>query len=451
MEAEFQTLVPDVYLGPDGNLELLFQVFAGVIESVFTAASLVNDDMYVSSASLGALQRWGEQYGVFQKDGVQAAGTLLFTGAGGTFIPIGTQAAYDPETGEDVLYFSTIEDATIPNPGIPTAPTTAAGTTGALTGTYAYGVTFTTLEGETALGASSTPLVVASKRVELTGIPIGGPGTQTRKLYRSKDGGDFLYLAELLDNTDTDYSDNNSGALAGLPPFVSSAEKIEVAAQAELAGTRYNLVVGSVNSVADAAGGITAVTNPTAFVGGSDSEPIERFRRRLLDAVRNPNTCSASDIQAWAESIPGVEQATVSENYNLTTPAAGTTTVWISGPGGSIATPELVEQVDFYLQSLMRANIILIVSAYTPVDTDVEVDVVLDTGFTLPQVSPDVQQAISDYIYNLEVGETLRINGIIDAVYGMLGVLDLSVVTPGTDETSAVNEKRLPGTITVGT
>ena len=240
--AEFQTLIPDIYLGPDGNLTILLQVLAGADESVFVAIQLLSDDMFVATASQGALTRWGEQYAVFQKVGVNAAGTLLWEGTGGTYIPVGSMAAYDPGTGEEILYFRTLEEGVLPNPGSATAPTVADGGAGVLSGLVEYGVTFVTQEGETTLGSTSTPLSLVGRIAALTNIPVGGPDTISRRIYRNTDGSGFLFLTEIANNVAITYNDNNNGLLSGSPPSVSTAERIEVAAEAEQAGTRYNLI-----------------------------------------------------------------------------------------------------------------------------------------------------------------------------------------------------------------
>jgi uncharacterized phage protein gp47/JayE len=448
--AEFQTLIPDVYLGPDSNLAILLQVLAGADESVFLAIQLLSDDMFVATASSGALSRWGEQYGVFQKQGVEASGTLMWEGTGGAYVPPGAQAAYDPGTGEQVLYFISLEDGTIPDPGIPGSPTASIGIAGALSGLVEYGVTFETADGETAMGATSTPLTATGRVVNLTNLPIGGPGTTARRIYRNTDGSGYKFLIEISDNTTTTYADNNNEVLTGADaPTVSTAERIELAAAAEQPGSRYNLVTGAIKVVANAPDGIVAVENTTPFVGGTEIEAIDQFRRRLSNAVSNPNTGSVGDIKQWAEQVEGVESATVTPNYNLGVAANGHVTVWISGPNGTIPGADVIAAVEQAVTSNALANITVHVSSYNALSTDVTVTITLESGYTLAEVSPSVRDAIISYIYGLDVGETLRRNGIIDAVYGLTGVDDLTVNIPASNLTTGVTQKRVPGTIIV--
>lgn len=447
--AEFQTIIPDIYLGPDSNLGLLLQVLAGADESIFMAIQLLSDDMFVATASLGALTRWGEQYAVSQKAGVSSAGTLRFQGTGGTYIPAGSMAAYDLGSGEEILYFTTLEEGILPNPGHAAAPTVADGGAGVLSGLVEYGVTFVTTEGETTLGDTSTPLTLTGRIAALTNIPVGGPGTLRRRIYRNTDGSGFLFLTEIADNIAITYNDNNNGLLSGAPPEISTAEQVTVAAEGEQPGTRYNLVSGAVNLVASAPDGVLAVTNPTAFIGGTEIEPTDQFRRRLSDAVANPNTGSVGDIKQWAEQVDGVDSATVVPNYNLGVAANGHVTVWISGEGGTVPDAGVVATVQQAIDSQTLANITIHVSSYIALPTNVSVGLVLQPGYALVEVSPQVRDAISSFIYFLDVGETLRVNGIIDAVYGQTGVADVNVSVPASNQTTGVTQKRVPGTITI--
>ena len=58
-----------------------------------------------------------------------------------------------------------------------------------------------------------------------------------------------------------------------------------VAAIAAVAGTAGNTAVGSVTKFLSKPAGISAVTNPSAFVGGESTESDDDFRTRLLDYV----------------------------------------------------------------------------------------------------------------------------------------------------------------------
>lgn len=446
---EMQNFVPDIYLGLDGNFRLLAEVMAGLGEAVFLALQIYSEDSFVITANITALQRHGDQYGVFQKQGTPSTGLLLFSGLGGTFIPAGTQSAYEP-FGQGKYFFVTLEDGTIPNPGIPTAPTTALGAAGNVTGLMEYGVTFVTPSGETEMGATSTPLSASSNQISLTSIPAGGPGTTARRLYRQADGGGYQFVIEITDNTTTIYTDDAlDGDLGDPPPNSSTAEQIQIAAQSENSGARYNVTPGSITVIVDSPSGVLDVFNTDYFTGGTDPEPIEIFRQRILSALRNPNTGSPADLKRWAEDNNEVETATVYPNDNLGVPANGHTTVRLSGPGGIIPSNLVVDAVQVDLNNRDIANMVIHVASFDPVPTNIDVQIDIASEFALDEVSPSVSEAIAEYVRSLEVGETLYVAGIVDAVFGLSGIDDVQVLNPTSNLTTASSEKRVVSQITV--
>jgi uncharacterized phage protein gp47/JayE len=57
--------------------------------------------------------------------------------------------------------------------------------------------------------------------------------------------------------------------------------------------------------------------------------------------------------------------------------------------------------------------------------------------------------AISDYINGLDVGATLYVAGIIDSVFGLPGIADVTISNPVVNQATAATSKRTPGVITV--
>lgn len=447
----FQSRIPDIYVEEDGNVRILAEVMAEVIEGVYLANQIQRDNIFIKTANLTELRQHGEQYGLTPKEGLKATGTVRFSGAGGTLIETGSVVGVDVGTG-DTLYYLTTEDGTLPNPGFPSAPTAAdSGTAGnVLAGTYEYGVTFVTGEGETELGTTSTPVILtASHQVNLTALPIGGPGTTNRRIYRQKNGGGYKLVAT-ISNAGTTYTDNIAdGSLGSAPPSESTAERVTVDAEAEDSGTSYNVAIGTVLELIQVPDGVTDVTNPTAFVGGTDEEDLETFRQRLLDFMRNPKTGSVSDLEEWAEEIDGVETATAFANDNLGVATNGHTTVRIAGPDGSIPPASVVDAVTAALIEKDIANATIHVATFTQVATNVTVTITLQSGFVLADVSASVQEAIINYINSVPVGNTVYVAGIYDAVFGLPGVATVVVNTPTVDQTATSTQKRIPGTITV--
>lgn len=439
--------IPDAWTQEDGVIRLLFEVVAGEIEGNYLANELLRNDIFVQLASTQALDQHGEMFGLARGTGTYAGGSVRFSGAGGTFIPTGTQVVSNPGTDE-LVYFSTTADGTIPNPGTPTALSSADGGAGALSaGTYEYVVTFQTADGETIPGPASTPLVLgASKQVSLTSIPTGGTGTTGRRIYRRVDGGAYGLVATIANNVGTTATDNNASPGA-LPPTLSTAERVSVTAQADEVGIEGNVVALAINEVVDIPSGVSGVSNPSSFTGGSDPQDTEDYRADLLNFIRAPKSGSPDDLEVWAKEIAGVDEATAFPNDNLGVAQNGHVTVRIIGPDGTVPSADTIAEVQAALESKDVANITIHVATFTPVSTNVTVDVTTETGFALADVTASVQDAISAYITSVPVGGTVYTAGVIDAVFGLNGIAN--VTTTFTDQTSTSTQKRVPGTITV--
>lgn len=448
--AQLLAAIPDAYTGDDGVISIVFNIEAGQLENLYLANQLLLEDLFIQTASYQALLRHGDQYGLSPDAGAQSVGTLKFQGDGGTYIPIGSEVGYDPGGGLDVIYFQTTTDGTIPNPGVPTAPTAAvSATAGVLTGTYEYAVTFVNASGETLASPVSNPVSPSAKQVNLTAIPIGGTGTTARNIYRDKNGaGNWRLIATIADNSTTTYADNISDAThdtGALQPTVDTAHTVTVNGQSEDSGADKNVAIGVISELTNAPSNLVAVTNPTAFTGGTEPEDTEDFRQKLLEFVQNPQTGSIGDLQEWAEQVAGVDTATAVPNV----PSAGQVTVYISGPGGAIPGSDVIAAVLAALQDQDLANITINVSTFSALSQAVTVDVTTDPAYSLGDVTATVQNALTNFINNIPVGGTMYRAGIIGAVIDLPGIVDVTVTTPATNVTASSTQKFVPGTLTV--
>lgn len=450
-------IIPDAYTGDDGQYSLLFNIIAGQVENLLLANQLLLDDMFIQTASSGALQRHGDEEGLSIKAGVKATGELTFIGDGGTYVPIGTEVSTNPNLST-LLYYITTEDGTIPNPGIPDAPTAAVGAATGMTGAYDYSVSFVTAAGETTSSAFSSLVNVTNQKINLTAIPLGGTGTTSRKIYRRKAGVLQGRVTTVSDNTTTVYTDSTadgSVTVADLPA-ASTANRILLDAVAEEVGSIYNVATGSITQLTDAPSGLTTVSNATDFgssalgyTSGEDQEDIAAYRARLLLFKQAPKTGSKLDLENWAREINGVDSATAFPNYNGTTPQAGHTTVRIAALNGAVPSASIVTQVQAFLDSFELANLQVHVTTFTPKTVNASVTVTLASGYILGDVSASVQTVIKDYINSVPPNGSVYQAGIYDAVFGKVtGVLTLVVNSPA-DTTTLTTEKAVAGTVTV--
>lgn len=450
-------LISDAYTGDDGQWVLLFNILAGQVESLLLANQLLLDDMFIQTSSSSALQRHGTEEGLSIKTGTIATGELTFTGDGGTYVPIGAESSTNPNNAT-LLYYTTTEDGTIPNPGVATPPTAAQGSATGLTGAYDYAVSFVTADGETLASIYSNLVNVTNFKINLTSIPLGGTGTTSRRIYRRKAGVYQGLVATIADNTTTTYTDSVAdGSITSRDlPLTDTTNQITLGSEAEAVGIAYNVGVGAVTQLTDAPSGITSVTNETSFgdsnlgyTVGEDIEDIDVYRSRLLSYKQSPQTGSPRDLENWAKEVNGVDSATAFTNYNLSIPQNGHVTIRIAGPSGAVPSVDVVNLVQATLDDMVLANVIVHVATFTPVTINVTVTLTMDTGYIVADATEATQTAITNYINSLAPAATVYSAGISDAVFGnVAGVLTLVVNSPG-NTTTTNTQKAVAGTITV--
>jgi uncharacterized phiE125 gp8 family phage protein len=128
---------------------------------------------------------------------------------------VSTAPTVEPLTVVDVVTHLRLDES---NYELPPSAVTAALASPAAPGNVDNGdhrlrVTFATPDGETQAGTASAVVTVADKTVNgqlsYTGIPLGGAQVTSRRLWRTKAGGDIYYLlATIANNTATTYTDN---------------------------------------------------------------------------------------------------------------------------------------------------------------------------------------------------------------------------------------------------
>ena len=113
-------------------------------------------------------------------------------------------------------------------------------------------------------------------------------------------------------------------------------------------GTVGNTSVNTVILVSSRLTGITAVTNPEAISGGTEEEADESLRERIADYDKSQGESfvgSPADYKRWAESVPGVGEATVISAQD----DSGLITIIVTDANGDPATEDLCTDVYNYI------------------------------------------------------------------------------------------------------
>jgi uncharacterized phage protein gp47/JayE len=300
------------------------------------------------------------------------------------------------------------------------------------------------------IGSPSDPLVVTSKQINLSVIALGGPGVLGRKIYRNDSGAGFKLLVLIPDNSTTIYTDNTlTSGLTASPPTESTAERVTLGAESIDVGRRFNVAPQTITNVSNAPGGIVGVTNISAFTGGTEGQDFEDYRQGLMEFIGNPQSGSPGDLKSWAEGVDGVEEASVFVNDNLGTPMNGHNTIRITGTGGVIPSAEVVAATQLALDTEDLANITNHVTTFTPNTINTTVNATPHPDYSLAEITPQIQEAVANYINFIGVGQTVYRAGLVDAVFGLPGVVNVTVTTPASDVTSTAVQKPVSNVVTV--
>ena len=230
---------------------------------------------------------------------------------------------------------------------------------------------------------------------------------------------------------------------AGLVRFVTTEDALiragalyaDAAAEAEIVGTAGNVPAERITNMTRAPVGVTGVTNPAAFVGGSGEEDDESLRERILDSfIRLPNGANAAFYELRALSHPGVEAVRVIPRHQ----GIGTVGVVVSGAGG-------VPEQD----SVREIAVDVTVMAPEPERVDLAVRILPKPGKSFDSAQAAVRTALTAWfdggllgkpVYRTQLGKVILDTGVAETYAITAPTKDL----PG-------NARRLPqlGTLTI--
>lgn len=245
--------------------------------------------------------------------------------------------------------------------------------------------------------------------------------------------------------------------------------EVSVMVVADVEGTIGNTISGTITQM-DTAIGVVSVTNENDVVSGRDLETElereDRFKDFILALSRAPlasvefgaKTAVLTDIDGLV--IEYVDKAIVYEPF-VSDPEAlpGYIECYIfNGENG--ASQDLInatqEIIDGYIDDSGKkvigwkaAGVICQVFAVTMVPVSVTVDVTVESGYLLADISPVVDSTIRDYVFNLDINETLIRSELIKRIKLLEGVGDVVITVPASNVPSEYNEKLYINTITV--
>lgn len=217
-------------------------------------------------------------------------------------------------------------------------------------------------------------------------------------------------------------------------------------------GISGNVSADSIARIEDNVSGLISVTNDEATAGGRDEQTDDELRESLLDRVRNGRGAgTAGDYEAAALTVNGIAEVVVEPLWN----GNGTVRVIVmdeqSSPVLSTLVPLAQAAVD--LVTPLGAEVTVVTPASASLDF--VVDVTLEDGLTINEVSASVETAIANYLKTVDPGGVVYLTEVSAAIVQAPGVIDLdftslTIETVNANYQLADNTKGIFSTLTLG-
>ena len=219
----------------------------------------------------------------------------------------------------------------------------------------------------------------------------------------------------------------------------------DIPAEAEEPGEAGNAAAGTVTWMTRAPNGVTAVTNPTAFTGGSSRESDDALRARVLDTfVRLPNGANAAFYELRALSHPGAAAVRVIPRWN----GIGTVGVVVATKDGE-QNNALLRRIEEDLQSVRE--IAVDVAVFPPITARVNVAAKLwpAEGVSFDDAKAAAQTALAAYFDGSLLGRPVYRARLGKLFYDTGKIRNYEITAPSSDV--AGDEQTLPrlGTVTL--
>ena len=212
---------------------------------------------------------------------------------------------------------------------------------------------------------------------------------------------------------------------------------------AVLPGSAPVLEVGAVLTFSTPLAGVNATCTVTSTLDGTDEEPIDALRVRLLERLANPaHGGSVADYVAWSKEVAGVTRVWVTP-LEL---GPGTVVVRFARDNDASPIPDSgeVTAVQTHINAMKPAHATVTVAAPTDAATAMTIHIVPDNTTTRAAVTAQLRALFM----GLEPGATTLISAVRTAIGTAPGVTDYTLTTPTANATHTASQLPSLGTIT---
>lgn len=205
---------------------------------------------------------------------------------------------------------------------------------------------------------------------------------------------------------------------------------ISATIEAVVSSSSGNAGAGFINTMGVALAGVDAVTNPSPFENGADSETDAAFRERFVLYIAG---LSKATLAAIGSAIKNIQQGVVysiTENQNFDgTPNPGFFYVVVDDGSGA-PSGDFLATVGNAVDTVRPIGSSFAVFPPTLVSVDVALTLTVAAGYDKPTLSLAVQTALLTYISALTIGQTLPYTRIAQIAYDVsAGITNVTAVS----------------------
>lgn len=207
---------------------------------------------------------------------------------------------------------------------------------------------------------------------------------------------------------------------------VGEAGSVDVAAICDTPGSAGNVPAGAIKTFPTSTG-FTSVINNEAFTGGYDAETEEEAKERYSALAKKPPTSGNKyHYEAWAMEVSGVGAAKCIPRWN----GPGTVKVLIINQDREEADETLINSVSEHIEEERPVGPTITVVSATPLLINVNVTLILQSGYTVSVVEETIKSEINSYLKDIAFEQTyVSLAHIGRSILGISGIVDYENLT----------------------
>lgn len=211
--------------------------------------------------------------------------------------------------------------------------------------------------------------------------------------------------------------------------------EVEIPAMSMEGGSDKNVASGAVNLFATLIQGVSGVSNPVPFQGGSDEESDSSLRERLLSSYRHiSNGANSAYYYQVAMEHPEVHSAKIIPR-NL---GRGTVAVVVAGKG-VVLTQSVIKELQELFREKREIGVDVNVSSAVIKKVAIEVEYE-GTQNERNDIASAINSAVKKTVLEQKVGEPLKLMDIYKSLIDLTGLTNFKVKSPSGDVSVQLNE-----------